>query len=180
MNFIVGNLSWNPLFCARVVGLGIGDDQLFMERLYSTKVNGGGSNKLLWAPSRKGVFEMHLCCNLLMPTAGIVFLWKKIWKTKAPPRVAFFSWTAALGSILTGESLRKRQIIRVVWCCMCKWDGEKVNHHVLLHCQVAFEVWSFFFSLCLVFIGLCLFWFKPCLVVGEVSPVTRSQLQFGL
>jgi hypothetical protein len=37
--------------------------------------------------------------------------WKSIWKTKAPPRVAFFVWAAALGRILTTKNLRRRHII---------------------------------------------------------------------
>jgi hypothetical protein len=33
------------------------------------------------------------------------------WKSKAPPRVAFFVWTAVLGKILTLNNLRKKNII---------------------------------------------------------------------
>ena len=44
------------------------------------------------------------------------------------------------------------------WCCMCKHDGESVDH-LLLHCLVAYEMWSMPFGL-LVFFWLCLgvFW----------------------
>jgi hypothetical protein len=42
---------------------------------------------------------------------GSSFPWKNIWRNKAPPRVAFFVWTAALGKILTLDNLRKRQVI---------------------------------------------------------------------
>ena len=34
-----------------------------------------------------------------------------MWKLKVPPRVAFFSWTAALGKILTMDNLWKRHIV---------------------------------------------------------------------
>jgi hypothetical protein len=63
-----------------------------------------------------------------------------------PTRVAFFTWTAALERILTVDNLRKRRVIIVDWCCMCKVHGETVNH-LLLHCTVAQELWSLIFVL---------------------------------
>ncbi len=63
-----------------------------------------------------------------------------------PPRVAFFFWTAALGKILTVDNLRKRGLILVEWCCLCKQSGESVNH-LLLHCSHVQEHWSMVFGL---------------------------------
>jgi hypothetical protein len=74
------------------------------------------------------------------------FPWKSVWKAKVPPKVAFFVWTAALGKILTMENLRRRGIIVVNWCCMCKVDGESVDH-LLLHCPYAKELWDMIFGL---------------------------------
>uniref|UniRef100_A0A2N9IGC7 Reverse transcriptase zinc-binding domain-containing protein n=1 Tax=Fagus sylvatica TaxID=28930 RepID=A0A2N9IGC7_FAGSY len=71
---------------------------------------------------------------------------KSIWKAKVPPRVAFFSWTAALGRILTAENLRRRRVIIVSWCCLCKVDGESVDH-LLLHCAYAKELWDLVFAM---------------------------------
>ncbi len=63
-----------------------------------------------------------------------------------PPRVAFFSWTDVLGKILTIDALRKCGLIIVDWCCMCKHNGESVDH-VLLDCRLAREMWSLEFTL---------------------------------
>ena len=63
------------------------------------------------------------------------FLWKSILKAKVPLRVSFFVWTAALGRICTVDNLRKRGLIMVDWCSMCK-NGESIDH-LLLHCDVA-------------------------------------------
>jgi hypothetical protein len=77
---------------------------------------------------------------------GPSFPWKNIWCAKAPTRVAFFVWSAALGKILTHDNLRKRNIVVIEWCCMCKKKGEAIDH-LLLHCDTARELWSFMFSL---------------------------------
>ncbi len=63
-----------------------------------------------------------------------------------PPRVAFFMWTVGLGKILTTENLRRRNIILVSWCCMCKMEGETIDH-LFLHCTVVREMWDTVLSL---------------------------------
>ena len=83
------------------------------------------------------------------------------------PRVAFFSWSASLGKILTTDNLHKRRVLVLDWCYMCKKCGESVDH-LLLHCTIACEMWSLVF---------CLFgihWVMPqkvlsCLSLGKVS-----------
>jgi hypothetical protein len=75
-----------------------------------------------------------------------MFPWKSIWHSKVPSRVAFFGWIAALGKILTHDNLRKMSIVVVEWCCMCKKNGESVDH-LLLHCEVAARLWNYVFTL---------------------------------
>jgi hypothetical protein len=50
----------------------------------------------------------------------------------------FFVWSAALRKILTLDNLRKKHVIVINRCYMCKKDGESVDH-LLLHCKVAHE-----------------------------------------
>ena len=54
--------------------------------------------------------------------------------------------TAALENILTIDNLRKRQILILDWCCMCKRNGESVDH-LLIHCSIASDLWSMVFTL---------------------------------
>jgi hypothetical protein len=56
------------------------------------------------------------------------------------------------------DNLRKRHVIVVDWCCMCKKSGESVDH-LLLHCEMANALWNTIFSL----VGLL--WVMPSQVV---------------
>uniref|UniRef100_A0A2N9EFL4 Reverse transcriptase domain-containing protein n=1 Tax=Fagus sylvatica TaxID=28930 RepID=A0A2N9EFL4_FAGSY len=103
-------------------------------------------DKMCWKPARtKGFQVKSFYTHLTSPGLGF-FPWKSIWKAKVPPRVTFFVWTAALGKILTADNLRRRGIPVVSWCCMCKADGETVDH-LLLHCSYAKELWDMVFGL---------------------------------
>jgi hypothetical protein len=67
------------------------------------------------------------------------FPWKAIWKAKAPRRVSFFVWSAAWGKILTCDNLMRRGYSMARWCCMCRVNGESVNH-LLIHCRFASDL----------------------------------------
>jgi hypothetical protein len=72
--------------------------------------------------------------NILISNVSIHFPWKSIWHTKALPRVAFFVWLAALGKILTLNNLKKKNMVLINRCGMCKKDEESIDH-LLLHCE---------------------------------------------
>ena len=99
-----------------------------------------------WKPTRSRGFEVRGFYLSFYPPTILSFPWKMIWKSKVPPRVAFFSWSASLGKILTTNNLRKRGVLVLDWCYMCKNCGELVDH-LLLHCPIACELWSLVFCL---------------------------------
>ena len=74
----------------------------------------------------------------------MTFPWKAIWGVHAPRRVAFFAWSASWVRILTIDNLMRRGYQLAGWCCMCRQDGETINH-LLIHCDLAFGLWSFVF-----------------------------------
>ena len=74
------------------------------------------------------------------------FPWKGIWSVKVPKRVSFFLWTIALGKILTLDNLTKTGMSLVSWCCMCRSNGELVDH-ILIHCDVAYALWGVAFQI---------------------------------
>jgi hypothetical protein len=112
----------------------------FFEMLYTHKIRSEGEDKMCWNPVRKKSFEVKSYYKVLSSPIQSYFPWKSIWKVKVPPRVAFFVWTATLRKILTLDNLRKRNIIVMEWCFMCKSFGESIDH-LFLHCMVATELW---------------------------------------
>jgi hypothetical protein len=121
----------------------------FFDRLYSSSARHGEGDKLVWNPSKKGLFEVRSFYKELIRKDGPFvpcFPWKNIWRVKAPTRVAFFVWSAALGKILTHDNLRKRKVIVIEWCCLCKKSGESIDH-LLLHCEVVQALWSYVLTL---------------------------------
>jgi hypothetical protein len=110
------------------------------------------------SPSHKGKFDVRSFYKTLACKEAIHFPWKSIWRTKVPLKVAFFAWTAAQGKILTLDNLRKKRVIVIDRCCMCKMNGESVDH-LLLHCEVARVLWNAIFS------RFSLSWIMPLRVV---------------
>ena len=116
----------------------------FMDTIYGLGIRVTGENKMFGKPDKKKGFKVGTYYHLL-DTAAITsehpFPWKIICRSKAPLRVAFFVWTAALGKILTIDNLRKRKVRIIDWCYMCKCNGESIDH-LLLHCLIASDLWS--------------------------------------
>jgi hypothetical protein len=107
----------------------------FFEQLYSIRIRHGEVDRVVWNLSKKRNFEVKTFYIALVCHEAASFPWKGILRVKALKRVAFFVWTTAIGKILTHDNLRRRSIVVVEWCVMCKKHGESVNH--LLHCDMA-------------------------------------------
>ena len=104
----------------------------FMVIIYSLKLRGVGPHKVCWKPTRSRRFEVKgFYLSFYPPTFS--FLWRLVWQSKMPPREALFSWLASLGKVLTTDNFRKRLIIVLNWCYMCKRCEESVDQ-LLLHC----------------------------------------------
>jgi hypothetical protein len=84
-----------------------------------------------------------------------LFPWKSIWKMKALPHIAFFTWTVALSKLLTIDNLQKQGLTLVNWCCLCKKSEETINH-IFICCEFTSEIWY----LVLTLFGVS--WVMPC------------------
>ena len=74
----------------------------------------------------------------------MTFPWKAIWVVHALKRVSFFACSASWGRILTANNLMRRGYQLTGWYCMCRRDGETINHP-LIHCDMAVGLWNFVF-----------------------------------
>ena len=96
-------------------------------------------------------FFGNLLKEKVLPFAHVTKLIKSIdesfpWKPKVPSRVAYFVWTVALGNILTVDNIWKQEILILDCYCMCKRNGELVDH-LLIHCALASDLWFMIFIL---------------------------------
>ena len=96
-----------------------------------------------WRRTSSGIFDTRsFYCALSLTSQVEPSPWKGVWGVKAPRRVAFFVWTIVWGKILTMDNLRRCGYVLAGWCCMCRANGESVDH-LFLHCPVAAGLWNF-------------------------------------
>ena len=113
IQFSHGNLHWEVKFVRNLQDWELDSLVSFLSRLYSVSINDSGLDRMCWQRDSKTKFSVHsyYCC-LHVPNP-VQFPWKRVWKSKAPPRVAFFLWTTVWGKILTNDNLRKRRVVLV-------------------------------------------------------------------
>ena len=63
----------------------------FFELLYSQHIRHGGVDKIGWISSKRKIFEVKSYYKLKVNSELVDGPWKIIWKSKLPPRVAFFT-----------------------------------------------------------------------------------------
>ena len=149
-----GAPQWNVIFSREIHDWEVDVVTALFQKLQSIAIQRKNQDKLWWIPSKKGTFKVKDFFKTLSRAEGRGFPWKSVWRTKSPPRATFFVWSVALGKILTLDNLRKRQVVVINRCFMCKKDGEPIDH-LLLHCEVAHALW------CNIFSRLGLSWVMP-------------------
>ena len=103
-------------------------------------------DKWRWKGQGKGRFTVSSFYQSLVGRGDTTFPWKGIWVNRVPRKVCFFTWAAARGAILTIDNLMRRRMVVTDWCYMCKKNAETADH-LLIHCDVASELWSCVFSI---------------------------------
>ncbi|KAF6156023.1 hypothetical protein GIB67_035380 [Kingdonia uniflora] len=108
----------------------------------------GEDDKMILIDCAKGMFSVKTFYkDLEIPTQNtpLTFPMKKIWIPKLTSKVVFFAWTLVLNKAFTIDNLRKRNILIVNFCSMCKKDGESIDYLLLL-CLFAESIWIELFT----------------------------------
>nr|XP_023874114.1 uncharacterized protein LOC111986661 [Quercus suber] len=153
--------SWNVRLLREPNDWESGEVEDFLRTLGSNLPQSEHGDRMRWKLSKKRNFNTRSFYNKLRCPSSIIFPWKGVWKVKAPPRVSFFVWSAAWEKILTGDNLPDRGFDFVDWCIMCRCNGETVNH-LLLHCDKAYQLWSWVFK------SFGINWVLPCSVADTL------------
>ena len=136
--------NWNVQFVRNFNDWEVEGVASFFEFLHSNSSFREGGDGLRWRLKGNEFFDIRSFYSALRHSHPVIFPWKAIWGVHAPKRVSFFAWSASWGRILTADNLMLRGYHLVGWCCMCRWDGETINH-LLIHCEMAGGLWSFVF-----------------------------------
>jgi hypothetical protein len=156
MSFSNGTLHWDVNFSRNLQDWELESLAAFMELIYSQTLDGTGQDQLCWNKMEKKAFSVKSFYHCLNPPS-LGFPWRGIWKSKVPLRVAFFTWTAVLGKLPTIDNLRKRNMVIVNRCCLCKNAAESIDH-LFLHCNLAKDLWDS------VLLSFGVSWVMPCRV----------------
>ena len=93
----------------------------FMDTIHGFRFRGIGEDKICQKPDKKKGFKVGSLLDTAAITSENPSPWKIIWKSKAPPRVAFFVWTVALGvDFFTIDNFRKVRIKNGAICVNAK------------------------------------------------------------
>lgn len=68
-------------------------------------------------------------------------IWRKIWKSKLIPKVAFFIWLVVKNKVLTMNTLMRRGFVMANRCNLCFQKEEDINH-ILIHCDYTMQIWD--------------------------------------
>ena len=137
-------LDWNVTFIRNFNDWEVEGVALFFEFLHSHTSFKVGDDGLRWRLKVDGIFDIRSFYNALRDFHPVTFPWKAIWGANVLRRVSFFTWVATWGRILTTDNLKRRGYHLARWCCMCRCEEETISH-LLLHCEVAYGLWTFVF-----------------------------------
>ena len=114
MQFPNGVLFWDLEFLREIHDRESDFLSVFWDVICGVLLRGIGEDKMCWAPAKSKGFEVSSYYQALLDVCTQSFPLRSVWKQKVPSRVTFFVWTAALGTILTIDNLRKKKVFFLI------------------------------------------------------------------
>jgi hypothetical protein len=111
-------------------------------------VKGHGEDTICWKPSPQMGFRVSSYYRTLAPAGDFIPLEKHL-EAKSTFKGFFLFMGCFFGENFYSRKFakkKKKNIILVSWCCLCKGDGQSVDH-LLLHCPFSREIWDMVLAL---------------------------------
>jgi len=108
----------------------------------STAFTSRGVDKLAWADSSKGIFELRSAYKIAMGIMdAFLFSAKWLWKADTLPRIKTNLWMCAHNSIGVKVCLEKKGVVHDNTCPICLRGSETILH-ALHDCPHIKQVWN--------------------------------------
>ena len=137
--------GWIPLFSRAFNDREVELVERSLQKIQAFKVHREVEDRVIWKASRCDTFLVKSLYSILEPRDSPLFHSGSIWKSSAPPKVAFFAWEVSWGKVLILDQLQRRGYFLANRCFLCLYEVETVDH--LLHCANSSSLESSFLPL---------------------------------
>jgi hypothetical protein len=113
-------------------------------------------DRWVWRAEQDEIFTVksayNIVSSLLLPREAPVpdqeLIFKVIWKSPAPSKVAGFAWLVLRNRVPTRQNLYRRQVIRNdgETCCVFCGDRMESEAHLFLYCRFVLQIWERVFA----------------------------------
>lgn len=115
-------------------------------RLQQSNVNSQAVDRLKWGNHGGGIYTVKVGYQQMCSSNPMIdnWPWKLIWRIKLSLKVICYTRKVLYEVCLTQDNLMKRNFQFPNRCYMCQKKA-KSTCHLLLHCEVASDIWYMFF-----------------------------------
>ena len=138
--------SWSPNFLRPFNDWEIEEVASLLHTLHEVSYCPSGEDKLLLKGDKEKGFSVRTMYKCFDHFPAIDFPYRLIWNPVVPLKIRVFAWEATWGKVLTLDQLKRRGMILVNRCFMCREEEENIDH-LLIHCKSAKMLWNLFLSI---------------------------------
>ncbi|RVX07327.1 hypothetical protein CK203_022644 [Vitis vinifera] len=151
-NPVGDGIGWTPLFARAFNDWEIDLVERLLQKIQAFRVQREEEDRVIWTASKDGAFSVRSLYSMMEPGGLSLFPSERIWRTRVPPKVAFFAWEASWGKVLTQEQLQRRGSL---WQTGAFSVYLKKKQWIISYCIVSRRgSYGTSFSLFLVYLGL--------------------------